>query len=717
MVVIYVEKKSVAKSIAAALQAGEFRKKKDLTNQKLGILGYWTFVWNNEETYIIYGSGHLATLYSAKDYDEKYKQWDIDIFPCLPRKFKTKPCEKTIDFYNLALSLFKRADLIISATDSDREGQVVFEYLYKTTGVDTPWKRAWLPSDLTPDKIRKAFSNLEDWKEHYPLTLAGMVRSFSDWLIGCNLTVVSTLKFGGNVLMNEGRVQTAVLNMVSQRTREIEAFIPEPFWTIYIEITDAPWGKQKVYLVEPERFKSQDEALVLLESLSEHQKAVVVDKAVKKRVIKKPFLFSTTELQIYINKKYGYNVTEIAADMEALYNNHYITYPRTSASVLSNAQEKETARNIKKLFSSNEFKSYFRAESSWAPFTHRHFDDYLISKTEDAHTAVVPTGVIPEFSKLSVSQQNIYDTIARSIICLVYDDVQIEDTTITFEVGGSRFQIFGSVVLNYEKSWYKVLKKETDNELPSVSVGDRLNYKPFVSEGKTKPNSYYTQSSLLKAMTYPDKYIDDEDVAAFMKSSERGLGTGATRPEIIGALIKNQLIQQKGKHLIPTSKGYWLIDHIPSELKMIKDPSTTGKWEQMLSEIAMSDLETAKKLSTQFLQRIYAATSSYYAAIANSKTDYYSDLEKPSNKNNIVLNCPKCGTALLGYDWGYMCPNKSEGCVFSLGKFRGKKLTDRQMTNLLTKGNSGIITFTSKEGKKYKGSLSLDSNGDIKFDF
>lgn len=717
MIVIYVEKKTAAKSIAEALNAGQFKKRKDLTKKKLGILGYWSFYWKDEETYIIYGVGHLTELYSAKDYDSKYEEWSLSTFPCVPVRFKTKPSENTIDYYNQAKDLFNKADLIISATDPDREGQVVFDYLYKTTGVKTPWKRAWLPSDLTPAKIRHAFDNLEDWSVHYPLTLAGNVRSISDWLIGINLTVASTLKFGGRTLMNEGRVQTTVLNMIVQRTREIDAFKPENFWKINAEIIISKDITFNAVLVDPSQFSDKEAAEMLLDELNTYGEAIITNKECKKRTLKKPLLYSTTELQIAVNKKYGYDVTKIAAEMEALYNNHYITYPRTNAVVLSNSLENETRKNIKKLFSTSEYKRYFRTESKWSPFTNRHFDDFLIKKSEDSHTAVVPTSVIPDFSTLTLEQRNIYDMIARSIICLAYDDVEVEDTTLEIKIGDYTFTASGSVELNYSDSWHNVVKEKSDNSLPKVNIGDRFSFNPYITEGKTKAPAYYTQASLLKAMTYANRLVEDEDVSSFMKSAECGLGTGGTRPEIIGGLIKNQMIIVEKKHLVPTDKGYWLIDHIPDELCMIKDVATTGKWEQMLSVIATSDVDTAKSLSLQFIKRISAATRVYFKSIADSPSDYFSETTSGKKLDGSIYNCPKCGKPLRKFTWGYGCTGKESGCDFAVGTFRGKKLTEKQMTDLLEKGKTGKMTFTAKNKTKYQGYLSFDSNNNIEFHF
>lgn len=716
MIVIYVEKKSVASSIAKALGAGDFIKKKNLSAQKLGILGYWRFNWNGNDTYIIYGVGHLTALCPAKDYDERYAKWDLNTFPCLPAKFQTKPVEATIDYYNQAKSLFLKADLIISATDSDREGQVVFDYLYRTTGTKTPWKRAWLPSDLTLPKIKNAFDNLENWEKRYPLTLAGIARSMADWTVGINLTVASTLKYGGNTLMNEGRVQTAVLNMVVERTRSIENFKPTPFWKVSAEI-QLPSGEMlKAQLLDPEKFNSEADAQALVHHCIQTPTITVIDKNTTTKTIKKPLLLNSSELQISVNKKYGYDVKDIAAAMESLYNAHYISYPRTDAVVVSEAQEKEVRTTIDKLFTSPEYRTLFRPTLEWAPFTKRHFDDELIKKSGDSHTAVIPTTVIPSFQNLSEIEIAVYDTAARSIIALAYDNALIGETTLTFSAGIYRFVAKGSVLLNYEKSWYKVLKNDLNNDLPDLSIGDAFNYTLSINEGETKPPPYYTQATLVKAMINVSNIITDDSVAAYMKSAECGLGTGGTRPEIVGGLLKNRLLEMSKKRIIPTKKGYWLIDHTPNELRMIKDPATTGRWEQMLNTISTSDLNTAKRLTAQFLRKISQATQIYYNAIANSPTDLFIAEGTEHGNSSNVFSCPKCGKPLRKFDWGYGCSGYTDGCTFRIGTYRGKKLTDKQMEKLLSTGKTGAITFKSKNNSSYKGYLFIDS-GEVKFDF
>lgn len=715
MYVIYVEKKSAAVSIAKALGAGQMIKKKDLTQKKLGILGYWLFDWNGIKTYIIFGVGHLTKLYDAKDYDKIYSEWNLDVFPCIPNYFKTKPSEKTIDFYRLAADLFNKADLIISATDSDREGQVVFDYLYKTTGTKTPWMRAWLPSDLTDSKIRQAFNNLEHWSVRYPLTLAGIARSISDWTIGCNLTVASTIKYGGKTLMNEGRVQTAVLNMVATRTRDIENFVSTPFWKVSADIFLSQDISFVANLVEPDKFENKDDALIFVDNCNKAADAIVVDKKYTKRKIKKPLLYSTTDLQIAVNKKYGYDVASIASDMEALYNMHFISYPRTDAVVLSNALEQETRNVIKKLFNTKDYSQYNRNECEWSHFTKRHFDDALIAKAGDSHTAVVPTLEIPDLSKLSEEQRNIYDMIARSVMCLVFDDVEVDDTTLIIDIAGYKFRAKGSVVTNYSASWHRLYKDEIDNSLPDVSINDRLLFNPILTEGKTKPKPYYTQASLLDEMVCVNNIIDDEDIAAFMKAKECGLGTGGTRPSIISGLLKNNLLKIEKKHIVPTEKGYWLIDHIPNELRMIKDPATTGRWEQVLNRIASSDLNTAKKLTAQFLRMINEATRKYYQAIVNSPTELFSETNAGKELDGSNYKCPKCGMPLHRFNWGFGCSGYKNGCNFALGKFRDKKLTEKQMIDLLEKGKTDKITFKSKSGKPYQGYLSFNSYNDIDF--
>ena len=715
--VIFVEKAKAAKSIAKALNAGKFNIVENLSKQKLGMLGYWKFNWNGAETYIIYGSGHLAGLCEAKEYGEQYEKWSLDQFPCLPEKYITKPLKHSKKHFDLAKKMFKDADLIISATDSDREGQVVFDNVYKTLKCNKPWKRCWLPSDLTIPKIRQAFNSLESPLVHYPLTLAGNARAIADWTIGINLTVAATLKFGGSKqVMNVGRVQTAVLNLIATRTRNIENFTSLPFWSLSISLKK----EDRVFnasLVKPEKFTDKQEAETIFSALSSPTAAVKSIEQ-KQRTLKKPVLFNTTDLQTAINRKYGYEVSEIADIMESLYNSGYITYPRTGASAISEAMENEVRTIIHKLYNTQEYAFCAVPDDSWAEFTSQHFNDKAIEKTGESHTAIIPTLQIPDFSKLSQKEMNVYDVIARSVLLLPFQDVKISDTTVIFDVNGYDFKATGSTVFNENTSWYRIEKRQTKDELPYLSEGEQLNYSKKINEGKTKPEPYFTEGSLLKAMQYANRLIDDNELSSFMKAQNCGLGTGGTRPGIIKNLKQNNLIKTEKGHLVPTFKGYWLIDHIPDELRMIKEVETTGKWEQMLNEIAVSKTkDEAVALTMKFLAAVKQATIKYFAMLANSKDDLYADTDNASQFSEGNYLCPKCGKPLRKMEWGYGCSGYSQGCKFTLGKVRNKKLTNKQIADLLTKGKTSKITFKAKDGSSYKGYLFINEQGDIKFSF
>lgn len=717
MIAIYVEKKSAAASIAFALKAGEFIKVKNLTQKKLGILGYWSFSWRQHQTYILYGVGHLTGLCDAVDYDAKFKNWNLVDYPCLPERFVTKPSTDTLDYFNFVADILSKADMIISATDPDREGQVVFDYLYRTIGIKTEYYRAWLPSDLTPPKIIKAFNELETWDKHYPLTLAGIARSIADWTIGCNLTVAATLKYGGKVVMNVGRVQTAVLNLVVERTRRIESFEKQPFWRIIVNCSTTKGLQFEATMQDSCRFSSEQDAQAVLQTLIGLSKTTIKDISIRNKKIKKPLLFSTTELQIAAHSKYGYDVKKIAEIMESLYNEHYITYPRTEANVISSMMETEVKNCIANLLSLTEYNKYYKESHEWSEFTSRHINDDMIAKTGDSHTAIIPTLKIPSAGALSEEQKNIYDMIAKSILCLVYDDVDVDETTICFDIANYSFKATGTVIKNYDDSWYFLMKEEKNTTLPPLIIGEEINVTPKIVKGETKPEPYFTQSSLLKQMMFVGNIIDDEDIAAFMKSKECGLGTGGTRPEIISGLIKNQLLFLDGKKIVPSSKGYWLIDHLPDQLKMLKDAKTTGIWEQRLNQISISNLSEAKKLTATFLKNINLATRQYFSIINQSPTAFFSDTHDAKVIDGSIYSCPKCGSPLHRFNWGFGCTSYKNGCDFSLGKFRNKKLTDKQMIDLLTKGKTGIITLKNKEGVPYKGFLYIDQSRNIAFDF
>lgn len=714
MIAIYVEKKAAATSIAYALHAGKFISVKNLTNKKIGVLGYWKFMWRGEETYIIYGVGHLTCLCDAPDYGDNYQSWGLTNFPCIPQKYRTKPQKLTIEYYNFAAKILKKANLIISATDPDREGQVVFEYLYKTVGCVAPYKRAWLPSDLTPEKIVDAFNSLEDSGTHYPLTLAGIARSVADWTIGINLTVAATLKFGGKELMNVGRVQTAVLALVAERTKRIENFQSEPFWKVAIKCKSTP--EFEALLSNPEVFHSEQEAIDVCERCKNIGSATVVSYKTNITQRKKPLLFSTTELQIAIHNRYGYSVKSIAEIMENLYNRHFITYPRTESNVLSSKLMDE-AKHIIRLLMDGPYSHLKREESSWAPFTSRHFNDKLIEKTGDSHTAIVPTLTIPKGNELTEEQKNIYDFIAKSLISLSYDDAKVENQTVHLSVGPFSFLAKGSTVVNYENSWFQVVGQKKPESLPLLREGSNLPFEATVKKGETKPEPYFTQASLLKQMMFVSNIIDDEDVAAFMKAKECGLGTGGTRPQIVGNLFSNGLLRLEKKHVVPTEKGYWLLDHIPDELKMIKDAKTTGVWEQRLNQIATSDVPTAKRMAAGFIKSISDATRKYFEIVAHQKDDFYCETESAKRQSGSIYTCPKCGQPLHRFKWGFGCTGYKNGCDFRLGTFRNKKLTENQMVSLITKRETSSMQFKTQEGKAYKGYLTLNEHNDIEFHF
>lgn len=711
-IVIYVEKKAVASSIAMALNAGEFKVIENLCKQQLGMLGYWEFDWKGNNTSIIYGVGHLAGLCDAKDYGNEFEKWDSPAYPCIPQTVKTKP-KNSPKHYALAKEKFSQADLIISATDPDREGEVVFDNIYRTIGVQVPWKRVWLPSDLTKQKIIKAFDNLEEPSAHYSLRLAGKTRAYADWLVGINLTVAATNMFGGNKeVMNVGRVQTTVLSMVVNRTNEIENFVAKPFWKVCAECNIH--GKSFVARLSSEQaFENKADAEKIVNSCQSGVGTVSnVNKT--KRNVKKPLLYNTTNLQSAVNSKYGYSVDDIAKAMESLYNNHYISYPRTELCVVTTAMIPECKSIIKKLYRCSQYTELYVDDKNWESFTDRHFNDKAFLKSTDAHTAIIPTLVIPDFSKLSEIERNIYDLVAKSLLRLPMQDAFIEDTKATITIDKYDFTAMGSTLLNGNTCWYKIDGKKVDNSLPMLKPGDRVKCDVSIYEGITKPPSYFTDGSLLKAMQHANKIINDEELSDFMLQNNCGLGTGGTRAGIITLLKLHNLLKNDKSHIIPTDKGYWLISHLPKDLKMLTDAETTAKWEQMLYKIAMADRQNANGMACSFINSIKKATIQYFETIKKQPKDLFSQAD--SSKSG-QLKCPLCGNSMRKFSWGYGCSNYKEGCKFAIGKFRNKKLTDKQITDLLTKGKTNKITFKAKNGNSYQGYLFLNNDKNIEFAF
>ena len=708
MLVIYAEKSSLAKTIANVLGAGQ-----RIAMQGEPTVGYYRFKWGGEDAVLCHGVGHLMSLVPASSYDEKFKNWDLSVFPCIPQKFKIAPKKETLACSKLVKSFFEQADWCINAADPDREGELIFSYVYQACGCKAPYKRVWI-EDLTDEKIRRAFNNLIEPKQPISaqnpdspddLQMAGRARDIADWLIGNNLTVAATKRFGGyKELLSVGRVQTPTLALVVEREKAILNHTKSKFWRLMSGFTTSNGETFEAEYIEGKITKLGEAEKKLSECGSAD--GIVAEVNTKHKSESAPLLFNATQLQIAANKKFGWDSDKTTKVMQDLYEHKLMTYPRTSSEHLTEAMMPEVAVTIGKLLNMPEYSKFAIPKDKWQKFTKRHFDD----KKVGSHPAIIPTVNVPkDMSSMSDNEKKLYDLLAKSLIRIIYPKAELDDTAVFIDVNKVRFKATGSVITN--NGWYAVdARPQKKNVLPALAVGDVLKGKYSIKECETEPPKRYTEADLLAAMELAGQTIEDEEIRTLMKMQKKGLGTDATRAPILKGLFERKYLDRKGKSIFPTDKGIFLIDTLPVEA--IKSADMTGDWEMRLGNIAMG-----KEPVINFIRDIEQTTRDWYAQIAAAGERHYISPQKGD------LLCPVCGKVVKPTPFGWGCTGYSkdgDGCKFTINKtLAGVQLTDKNIAQLLNKGRTGLIKgFTSKSGKKFNAYLVIDSESkEIKFDF
>ncbi|MBP8994277.1 MAG: topoisomerase C-terminal repeat-containing protein [Bacteroidales bacterium] len=694
MVVIYAEKSSLAKVIASTLNAG---KRMPLPDEPT--VGYYQFKFKGEDAILCHGVGHLAGLVPAKSYDEKYAKWDLEAFPCIPKNFKKAPKSTTLKCIKLIKGFLDKADWAINATDPDREGELIFTYVAEVCRFQKEIKRVWI-EDLTDEKINFAFNNLKSKNEQLSsqaigtaenLQKAGRARDISDWLIGNNLTVAFTKKYGGyDNLLSLGRVQTPTLAMIVNREKIITSHVKTPFWKVI-----ANFGEFEAEH-EHGNFENENEAKNILANCV--GKGVVLDKQVKNKNVSAPLLFNATQLQIATNKKFGWDAEKTAKVMQSLYEAKLMSYPRTSSEHLTEAMIPEVELTLQKIFRTDEYSNYL--PEKWEKFTNRHFDD----KKVGSHTAIIPTVNVPDnLNKLSEDEKILYDLLVKSLIRTVYPKAELQETAVVIAVNGEKFKANGSVITN--PGWYIVdAMPEKKNTLPLIEKDMEFEGKYSLKKGETEPPKRFTEATLLSAMELAGANIEDEEIRTMMKMQKKGLGTDATRVSIIKSLFDRNYIERKGKSIIPTEKGNFIINTLP--LEEIKSAELTGDLEKKLNDIYLGVVDF-----DDFINEIKETTRSWYDVIAKSEGKVF---EKNENK----LSCPFCGKSINTFKWGYGCSGYKEGCKFSFNnEICGKKISETQANALITKGKTALIKgFKGKTGKEFNAKLILNKK-EFKIDF
>lgn len=708
---IIAEKPSVARNIAEAL---------NIKSRKDG------FIEGNE--YIVtWAFGHLLQLYDAKDYDKSMSSWRMERFPFIPNEFKykikcdgynravlDKGAEKQI---NIIKSLIEREDVdgVISATDFDREGQVISDELFIHLNINKPIYRLLL-NEWTEEEVKKGMEHLKLNSEMQPLQDAGIGRQLADWVIGINLTSVATLRYGGTgkkrKTLNIGRVLLPTLKIIYDRDKEIENFEA----TSYYKLTTNFKSKNNVefeslyYENNSEKF-DEKEYLDKISMALVGKNGVVVDKEIEKKKEYPQPLFNLSNLQGYITSKYkGWTSDKVLKVAQSLYEKKFITYPRTASVVL----EESLVDRAKKVLSNLKRGLPYEDEIKFVK-SKRVFDS---SKVE-SHSAITPTYVIPK--GLNTDEQNIYNAIKNRFIMQFMPVAEFEETKITIKVNNENIpgEFISKGKVEIIKGWRIVEKIETkDTILPLVEKGENLQVTSTkVNKVTKKPPKYHTEKTLLRVMEtcgkgFKEEREDDETNSEEMMNtilSGFSIGTPATRAETIKKLKDIGYITAKGKSLTTTELGRTIVEIFPA--KELLDLEYTGRLEQTLS-----DIERGKFKKVDFLELIFDFTKQSVEKIKNDISMLHKfNVEIPEGAEEIG-KCPICGNAVIEGTKGFGCNNWKNGCKFTIWKDDkyiasfGKVVSKDMVKLLLQNGKVGFRNLKSKKGNTFSAYFKYERN-------
>jgi DNA topoisomerase-3 len=704
---IIAEKPSVARDIVAALPES-FDEHKNF--------------YESDDYVVTFAVGHLLELSDPEEYDPAWKSWKLDNLPMIPAEFQVQPRDKkAATQLNLIHKLLKRKDVdrVVNACDAGREGELIFTHIYETSGVDKPVERLWINS-MTKQAIREGFEKLRPAEQLEPLRDAARSRSEADWLVGMNATRAATTRRGwGAGVVSLGRVQTPTLAMMVKREREIQAFVPEPYWLVHA--TFDPRYEGLWFEGDENRLKDGKRADEIVEKVT--GKTGRVESVERKEQSERaPLLYDLTSLQRDANRRYGFSARRTLSAAQSLYEGKKaITYPRTNSRYLSGdlvAQLKPTAQTLVPI------PEYAKGAQYVLGLEQLPLGRVVNDARVDDHHAIIPTDVPHNLSDFSPDERRIFDLVAKRFLAVFHPPARYARTTVVTEVEGERFRTRGKVTL--EAGWRGVYGVEADaeakqdedgegeGELPALQQGQEVRCVEAESEAReTKPPPRYTEATLLSGMETAGKLVDDEELREAMK--ERGLGTPATRAEIIETLIRREYVERAGKDLQPTPKGMSVVTML--EEHPITSAELTGDWEKQLS-----DIEHGNGDRSAFMEGI--------AGFAQETVDQIRSLPDEKIKvERVELGlCPKCGAEtgeiIKENSRAYGCTSwksrEEPGCGFVIWKrVAGRTLTPEIARQLLEDGRTREVLsgFRSRNGKPFRARLVLKEDGKVEFEF
>lgn len=584
---------------------------------------------------VTWGLGHLVTLADPEHYDKKYKDWKMEDLPMLPEKMDIEVIKQTGKQYQAVKRQIYRKDVsdIVIATDAGREGELVARWILKKADNHKPCKRLWI-SSVTDKAIRQGFEHLKNAKEYDNLYHAAVCRAEADWLVGLNATRALTCKY--NAQLSCGRVQTPTLAMIAKREEEIRKFVPKPYYGLQLQAEGVvfTWKDEKSGSY---RSFQKDRIANIQKKLSGKKLQIIkADTKVKKQGA--PQLYDLTQLQREANQKFGFSAKETLNIMQRLYENHKVlTYPRTDSRYLT-ADVMGTIKERLQAINAGVYREFA------APLIRRELPKkpaFVNDAKVSDHHAIIPTEQAPNYIHMSNEERKIYDMVVRRFLAVMYPAYEYEESVLAAEVEGEHFYARGTRPLHM--GWKAVYENQSEDEeeeelkrqkLPVMQKGQEFSISDIrLTEGKTKPPARFTEGTLIAAMENPVRYMESSNKEMAKTLGETGgLGTVATRADIIEKLFSGFLLEKKGEDIYTTAKARQLLELVPEDLRK---PELTAEWEMKLSKIAEGKLSDRK-----FMNEIRTYSTDLVKQIKTAEGTFRHD-----NMTNKL--CPNCGKRLL----------------------------------------------------------------------
>jgi DNA topoisomerase-3 len=697
--VILTEKPSVAREFASALSSGKFQSSEGFIEL--------------DEYVITWAIGHLLTPYDPEDYDQKWKHWNLDALPIFPEAFKFKSVNQTKKQLAVVKSVLKRKDLdkIIVATDAGREGELIARLIINDAKIKLPGFRFFTSDALTRDVIKRELSRARPLANFDRLYIAGRARQQADWLVGMNLSRLATIKL--NDLFSVGRVQTAVLGLIVDRRKEIDQFISTDYFEMK-SVFNFKNGSIECHWFDPslktelERKKSKRDDFDLLAKKLKNQTATIKKLTESEKVHTPQGLYSLTDLQRRANMEFGFSALNTLEYAQTLYEKYKcLSYPRSDSKVMATSSFELVSDLVYRFKES--YPHYFK---KFAPYkvslkNKIIFDD---SRLTDHH------GLIPlkEFTGIKDSPEGkIYDLVLKRFISNFLENFKFLETEVEISCEGEFFKTKGRQIIELG---FKVLEaRESENILPAIQIHEEGKLiKSVVESKKTKPPAEYNEASLLYDMTNPARLVKENDHKKIFRT-EIGIGTQATRAQIIETLLKRNYITRSQKNLLATAKGIFLIDklNVLPSTKNLTSIAQTADLELMLQE--MSEGQKSSTGDGNFLDLI---KNSILDAVLEWR-NLQSETNSKKQQGTSLGACPICQAEIMSFPKSYSCSRWREGCKFTIWKVMAKKTISKTQVELIIahKKSALIKGFKSKSGNSFDAYLVINQEGVVVFEF